>query len=176
MSHLPVQSAGNHNDDKDEPNSAKVSTLTSRITSPLMLRLQQTLGAQIANNQAYDEIHDLPPKHSSRPSSVKVGSSQELMQSNYYDQTRFDSHAPSASNLAGESGPININLEEYKRVSPFLVDLHRFSVCVRVGRQVVCHRRGGGGRRTTIMCAFLLSHEYETVFLSALDDCTSFDK
>ena len=77
MSNLPGQSAGNHNDDQDEinPNNAttvtsnsnnnKYATLTSRITSPLIIKRQQTMETKIANNQAYDEIHDVQPKHSS---------------------------------------------------------------------------------------------------------------
>ncbi len=67
MSNLPLQSAVIHNDDTDEqinsPNN-KLSTINSRITSPLIIKRQQNIETEIANNQAYDEIHDLQPKHS----------------------------------------------------------------------------------------------------------------
>lgn len=68
MSNLPLQSAVNHNDDNDEqitPSTNKFSSLNSRITSPLIIKRQQNIETEIANNQAYDEIHDLQPKHSS---------------------------------------------------------------------------------------------------------------
>jgi beta-xylosidase len=68
MSNLPTQSAVIHNDDDDEssrstnPNLSKRSTVNSRITSPLIIKRQQTMETKIANNQAYDEIHDLQAK------------------------------------------------------------------------------------------------------------------
>jgi hypothetical protein len=66
MSHLPLQSAVNHNDDNDEQiNTNLLSTINSRITSPLIIKRQQNNETKIANNQAYDEIHDVQIKHSS---------------------------------------------------------------------------------------------------------------
>jgi hypothetical protein len=67
MSNLPSQSAAIHNDDNDEQTNSSnniLSTINSRITSPLIIKLQQNTETEIANNQAYDEIHDLQPKHS----------------------------------------------------------------------------------------------------------------
>jgi len=67
MSNLPLQSAVIHNDDNDDQiNSTnnKLSTINSRITSPLIIKRQQNIETEIANNQAYDEVHDLQPKHS----------------------------------------------------------------------------------------------------------------
>jgi hypothetical protein len=46
----------------------------------------------------------------------KLNNSQELMQGNYYDQTRFDIDYSSSSNLQSESVLIDINLEDYKKV------------------------------------------------------------
>jgi hypothetical protein len=66
MSNLPSQSAVTHNDDNDEQSNSsasKFSTINSRITSPLIIKRQQNIETEIANNQAYDEIHDLQPKH-----------------------------------------------------------------------------------------------------------------
>ena len=68
MSNLPLQSVVIHNDDNDDQiNSTtnnKLSTINSRITSPLIIKRQQNTETEIANNQAYDEIHDLQSKHS----------------------------------------------------------------------------------------------------------------
>jgi hypothetical protein len=67
MSNLPLQSAVIHNDDNDEQTNSTnniLSTINSRITSPLIIKRQQNTETEIANNQAYDEIHDLQPKHS----------------------------------------------------------------------------------------------------------------
>jgi hypothetical protein len=56
MSNLPIQSAVIHNDDEQ-----KMST-NSRITSPSILKRQQIIERTTANDQAYDEIHDVRPK------------------------------------------------------------------------------------------------------------------
>ncbi|CAF1007234.1 unnamed protein product [Adineta steineri] len=122
MSNLPLQSAVIHNDDNDEEiNSTnnKYSTINSRITSPLIIKRQQNIETEIANNQAYDEIHDLQPKHSlikktNNDTSIqynqsKRNNSHELMQGNYYDQTRFN------LNHLSEPVLIDINVEDYKK-------------------------------------------------------------
>ncbi|CAF3563913.1 unnamed protein product [Adineta steineri] len=122
MSNLPLQSAVIHNDDNDEEiNSTnnKYSTVNSRITSPLIIKRQQNIETEIANNQAYDEIHDLQPKHSlikktNNDNSIqynqsKRNNSHELMQGNYYDQTRFN------LNHLSEPVLIDINVEDYKK-------------------------------------------------------------
>ncbi|CAM4897640.1 unnamed protein product [Rotaria socialis] len=133
MSNLPLQSAVNHNDDNDEQinsTSNKLSTLNSRITSPLIIKRQQKNETEIANNQAYDEIHDLQPKHSlskkinndnsyvkntTRQCLSHQINSHELMQGNYYDQNRFNADCNSSSNQQSEPILININVEDYKK-------------------------------------------------------------
>ena len=145
MSNLPLQSAVNHNDDNDEQITAstnKFSTLNSRITSPLIIRRQQNIETETANNQAYDEIHDLQPRHSSIKKFAilissfahrnplfffrtnndhsnqcyqsKSNSSHDLMQGNYYDQTRYD--VIYSSNHLSHPQSIHINVDEYKKV------------------------------------------------------------
>ncbi|CAF2735418.1 unnamed protein product [Rotaria sp. Silwood2] len=128
MSNLPIQTAVNHNDDNDEQTNStnnKLSTINSRITSPLIIKRQQNTETEIANNQAYDEIHDLQPKHflakkinndnSYMKNSTRQYQSHELMQGNYYDQTRFDNDYSSSSNHQSEPILININVEDYKK-------------------------------------------------------------
>ncbi|CAF1236964.1 unnamed protein product [Adineta ricciae] len=126
MSNLPLQSAVNHNDDNDEqitPSTNKLSTLNSRITSPLIIKRQQNIETETANNQAYDEIHDLQPRHSSIKKTnndnskqryqSKSNSSHDLMQGNYYDPTRYD--VISSSNHLSHPQSIHINIDEYKK-------------------------------------------------------------
>ncbi|CAF3849052.1 unnamed protein product [Rotaria magnacalcarata] len=133
MSNLSLQSAVNHSDDNDEQinsTSNKLSTLNSRITSPLIIKRQQKNETEIANNQAYDEIHDLQPKHSlskkinndnsymkntTRHCQSHQINSRELMQGNYYDQNRFNADCNSSSNQQSEPILININVEDYKK-------------------------------------------------------------
>ncbi|CAF3505310.1 unnamed protein product [Rotaria sp. Silwood1] len=128
MSNLPIQSAVNHNDDNDEQTNStnhKLSTINSRITTPSILKRQQNTETEIANNQAYDEIHDLQPKHSlskkinndnsHMKNSTRQYQSHELMQGNYYDPTRFDIDYSSSSNHQSEPILININVEDYKK-------------------------------------------------------------
>ena len=67
MSNLPLESAINHNDNNDAQiivTNNKLTTISSRITSPLIIKRQQNAETEIANNRAYDEIHDLRPKRS----------------------------------------------------------------------------------------------------------------
>ena len=75
MSEPSGRSAMNHNDDQSESttnrnssstnsNYHKVSIHNNRITSPLLMQCQQTSETTMANNQAYDEIHDVQSKHS----------------------------------------------------------------------------------------------------------------
>ncbi|CAF3485326.1 unnamed protein product [Rotaria sordida] len=132
MSNLPIQSAVNHNDDNDEQINSinnKLSTINTRIiTTPSLIKRQQNIETKIANNQAYDEIHDLRTKHSSSKkinndnlyikNSTQQYQSHELMQGNYYDQTRFvdiDYTSSSSSNHQSEPILIDINVEDYKK-------------------------------------------------------------
>jgi len=115
-------SSNNPNDDHEETNGNASSTtnktfLTSncRITSPLLIKRQQTLETKIANNQAYDEIHDIQPKHSSMKKNDQrspTDNSHELMQSNYYDPNRFDLQS---TRKCSERGVIAISVEDYKK-------------------------------------------------------------
>lgn len=104
------------NEDEEEKNvnsKKSFSTLNSRITSPLIIKRQQTMETKIANNQAYDEIHDVQPKHSSNKKfdeRVERENSDDLMQSNYYDPKRF------STRMSSERGMIDINVEDYKKV------------------------------------------------------------
>lgn len=159
MSNLPGLSAGTHNDDHDESSQSgsiptaqnnkintKFSNINGRITSPRIIKHQQTMETKIANNQAYDEVHDVQSKKfvqslshetirlSSRSLRTKddeefsnLDSSHELMQSNYYDQARFD---PPSSKVSSERGCIDINVEYYKKVSMKTFHLS-FSLIIR---------------------------------------------
>ena len=155
MSNLPGLSAGTHNGDHDESSQSgsipttqnnkintKFSNVNGRITSPRIIKHQQTMETKIANNQAYDEVHDVQSKPFSLKKFVQspshetilfscasirtkddeefsnLDSSHELMQSNYYDQARFDPpSSPSTSKVSSERGCIDINVEYYKKVS-----------------------------------------------------------
>lgn len=59
MSNLPNNSTLIHKDDEQKL------TSTSRITSSSIIKRQQNNETKTANEQAYDEIHDIRPKHSS---------------------------------------------------------------------------------------------------------------
>ena len=65
MSNLPYSSTVLHNNDNDDRNNAKLSPISSRITSRSMLKRQQFIETQLANNQACDEVHDVQSKYSS---------------------------------------------------------------------------------------------------------------
>ncbi len=47
---------------------------------------------------------------------AKLNNSHELMQGNYYDQTRYDMSYSSSSNHLSEPVQIDINVEDYKKV------------------------------------------------------------
>ena len=140
MSNLPLQSAGLDNDDSINPTYPKLPSMTGRITSFELLKHHQHSETRTANEQACDEIHELQPRNSSKKKFVRFRpvdhlfysnsssrtnseksysknsksiSPHQLMQSNYYDQTRFDPDYPSV-NHQSEPGQININVDDYK--------------------------------------------------------------
>lgn len=64
----------NHNDDQDDSTVRNSSTKNtghgnfpfhnSRITSPHILKMEQNHETKLANNRAYDEVHEVESKHS----------------------------------------------------------------------------------------------------------------